>query len=109
MVGSRATGRPATVTTGRARCASTSSWHAATTVAYSAIKEIAGPEARVGLTHVFPWIHPAEKGGAFSEPLQAYWRWLVADHFLAKVRSSLDWLGVQYYYDSPVTHLPAGR
>ena len=77
--------------------------------AYSAIKEIAGPQARVGLTHVFPWIHPAEKGGAFSEPLQAYWRWLVADHFLSKVRSSLDWLGVQYYYDSPVTHLPARR
>ena len=37
-----------------------------------------------------------------SGPAQAYWRWIVADHFLGKVRSSLDWLGVQYYYDSPV-------
>jgi len=70
-------------------------------LAYSAIKDIAGSEARVGLTHVLPWIHPAEKGSAFSGAVQAYWRWLVADHFLGKVRGSLDWLGVQYYYDSP--------
>ena len=70
--------------------------------AYSAIKEIAGPGARVGLTHVMPWIHPAEKGALFSQPLAAYWRWLVADHFLDKVRGELDWLGVQYYYDTPV-------
>jgi beta-glucosidase/6-phospho-beta-glucosidase/beta-galactosidase len=71
-------------------------------LAYSAIKEVVGVQARVGLTHVLPWIHPAERGAMFSAPLQAYWRWLVAEHFLAKVRDSLDWLGVQYYYDSPV-------
>ena len=71
-------------------------------LAYSAIKETAGPGARVGLTHVMPWIHPAEKGSLFSQPLAAYWRWLVAHHFLDKVRSELDWLGVQYYYDTPV-------
>jgi beta-glucosidase len=71
-------------------------------LAYSAIKDIVGNQARVGLTHVLPWIHAAEKGSALSGPLQAYWRWLVAEHFLAKVRGSLDWLGVQYYYDSPV-------
>ena len=26
----------------------------------------------------------------------------MAHHFLDKVRSELDWLGVQYYYDTPV-------
>lgn len=69
--------------------------------AYAAIKEEAGASARVGLTHVMPWAHPAEQYGWFSAGMQAYWRWLAAHHFLDKCRGSLDWLGVQYYYDSP--------
>lgn len=69
--------------------------------AYAAIKEVAGPDTRVGLTHVMPWAHPAHKRGMCSGPMQAYWRWLAAHHFLDKVADRIDWLGVQYYYDSP--------
>jgi beta-glucosidase len=68
---------------------------------YAAIKDVVGQEARVGLTHVMPWAHRAARGGALSGGMQAYWRWLAAHHFLDKVRGQLDWLGVQYYYDSP--------
>jgi beta-glucosidase len=69
--------------------------------ARAALKEIVGPEARVGLTHVLPWTHPAERGGRFSGPCQAYWKWLSDWNFLDRVAGDLDWLGVQYYTDLP--------
>ncbi|HSK47328.1 MAG TPA: family 1 glycosylhydrolase [Coriobacteriia bacterium] len=69
--------------------------------ARSAIKEMLGDSTAVGLTHVVPWAHPAQKGGAFSLATQMYWNWLGAWNFLDRVRGEMDWLGVQYYYDSP--------
>ncbi len=70
--------------------------------AYSAIKEIVGPGARVGLTHVLPWIHPAEKGGRLLRASAGVLALARRRPLPVKVRGSLDWLGVQYYYDSPV-------
>jgi len=69
--------------------------------ARSAIKELLGESTAVGLTHVIPWTHPTEKGGALSFACRWYWNWLGAWNFLDRVKGSLDWLGVQYYYDSP--------
>jgi beta-glucosidase len=70
--------------------------------AAAAIRELAGPDARVGLTHVMPWAHGvADAPGA---QLHAhYYNWAAAHHFLGKVADDLDWLGVQYYFDSPMT------
>ncbi len=73
--------------------------------AYAAIKHEAGESARVGLTHVMPWTHRAAVRGGFSAGMQAYWRWLGVHHFLDKCRGAMDWLGVQYYYDSPTRML----
>lgn len=70
-------------------------------LARAAIKEIVGEEARVGLTHVLPWAHAAERGGWLSGACQAYWTWLSDWNFLDRVRGDLDWLGVQYYLDVP--------
>jgi beta-glucosidase len=69
--------------------------------AYEAIKELCGSRARVGLTHVIPWTHPASEGGGLSGAYQAYWNWLGAWNFLDRIQHHVDWLGVQYYYDSP--------
>jgi beta-glucosidase len=69
--------------------------------ARSAIKELLGADTPVGLTHVFPWTHPAQRGGALSGACEAYWNWLSAWNFLDRVRDEFDWLGVQYYYDVP--------
>lgn len=70
-------------------------------LAYAALKDTLGPDSRVGLTHVMPWAHPAEKGGVLSGTMCRYWRWIMEHHFVDKVCDQLDWLGVQYYYDSP--------
>lgn len=69
--------------------------------AYAAIQELIGRDARVGLTHVILWAHPASTGGRLSSACQAYWDWLGAWNFLDRVRGHLDWLGVQYYNDGP--------
>ncbi len=69
--------------------------------AYDALRAELGPEARIGLTHVMPWAHPATRRGRFSGLHQAYYRWAGAEYFLDRVRDRLDWLGVQYYHDSP--------
>lgn len=69
--------------------------------ARAAIKELLGEEASVGLTHVLAWPHPAERGGALSGVTQWWWRLIGNDLFLDRVGAETDWLGVQYYYDSP--------
>ena len=71
--------------------------------AYAAIRELAGPDARVGLTHVMPWAHAAAgASAALTAPHRAFFHWEAANFFLGKVRDELDWLGVQYYYDTPM-------
>lgn len=69
--------------------------------AYEVIKHHCGQDARVGLTHVIPWTHPASEGGRLSGACEVFWNWLGAWDFLDRVKGRLDWLGVQYYYDSP--------
>jgi beta-glucosidase len=69
--------------------------------AYAAIRELAGPSARVGLTHVMPRAHAAA-GAHLTGPHRAFFHWEAAHHFLDKVAGSLDWLGVQYYFDTPM-------
>jgi beta-glucosidase len=72
--------------------------------AYAAIRELAGPGARIGLTHVMPWAHPASGTNAALVAGHAmFFHWEAAHYFLGKVRNDLDWLGVQYYYDTPMT------
>ncbi len=71
--------------------------------ARSAIKSVLGEDTVVGLTHVLAWPHAADEGGRFSVPMQAWWNWLSNDLFLDMVARDLDWLGVQYYHDSPTT------
>jgi beta-glucosidase len=70
--------------------------------AAGAIRELVGPSARVGLTHVMPWAHPVP-GAPFADVHSRYYHWAVAHHFLDKVADTLDWLGVQYYFDTPMT------
>ena len=71
--------------------------------ASAAIHELAGPNARVGLTHVMPWAHPAANASvALTAPHRTFFHWEAAHFFLDKVRHDLDWLGVQYYYDTPM-------
>lgn len=69
--------------------------------ARAAIRELLGESTPVGLTHVVPWTHPAERSGGFSAGCIAFWDWLTTFAFLDKVRGDFEWLGVQYYYDSP--------
>lgn len=69
--------------------------------ARNAIKEIAGEDASVGITHVLAWPHPAEKGGRLSALTRWWWSLIGNDFFLDQLRGRMDWLGVQYYYDSP--------
>lgn len=69
--------------------------------ARNAIKEAVGDSARVGLTHVIPWMHPAENIGLLAGPCITYWNWLGYTRFVDQVVQDLDWLGVQYYHDSP--------
>lgn len=71
--------------------------------ARNAIHDVVGPAARVGLTHVLPWVHPASTGAGVWKPHAAWYRWMAAWAFLDRVRGELDWLGVQYYYDVPTT------
>jgi len=69
-----------------------------------AIKELLGEQTEVGLTHVIPWAHPA---GRRSRILTAgsllYWNWLGWTNFLDRLAGEMDWLGVQYYSDTPCT------
>lgn len=65
------------------------------------IRAAIGEGTPVGLAHVMAWPHPAEHGGGFSTPMIALWNLLANDLFLDMVASDLDWLGVQYYHDSP--------
>lgn len=59
-------------------------------------------DARVGLTHVMPWAHPAAgASAALTPPHRTFSYWEAAHYFPRKVRNQLDWLGVQYYYDTP--------
>lgn len=69
--------------------------------ARAAIREVLGESTQVGLTHVLAWTHPAEKGGALSLGQRIWWQFLANDLFLDMVASQMDWLGVQYYHDSP--------
>lgn len=68
-----------------------------------AIKELLGEHTPVGLTHVIPWAHPARRWGRFSGASMLYWNWLGWTNFLDRVRGHMDWLGVQYYSDTPCT------
>lgn len=70
-------------------------------LARAAIREKLGDKTPVGLTHVLAWPHPAQKGGRFSAPMIAWWNLLANDMFLDMVMPHADWLGVQYYHDSP--------
>jgi beta-glucosidase len=72
-------------------------------MARKAIKEELGEGVPVGLTHVLAWPHPAEKGGHFSAPMCAWWNFLANDLFLDRAAPHCDWLGAQYYHDSPAT------
>lgn len=69
--------------------------------ARSVIKATLGSDTPVGLTHVMAWTHAARTGGRLSGPLCRYWDWLGAWNFLDRVADDLDWLGMQYYMDSP--------
>lgn len=69
-----------------------------------AIKAILGESTPVGLTHVIPWAHPAVgRHRALVAGSLLYWNWLGWTNFLDRVRTQLDWLGVQYYSDTPCT------
>ncbi len=71
--------------------------------AYAAIRELAGDRACIGLTHVMPWAHPAQGvSSALTAPHRTFFHWEAAHFFLDKVRGELDWLGVQYYFDTPM-------
>ncbi|HET6352481.1 MAG TPA: family 1 glycosylhydrolase [Coriobacteriia bacterium] len=70
-------------------------------LARAAIKQACGNETGVGLTHVFAWPHAASDGGALSAPMQIFWDWLANDLFMDRVQGVTDWIGVQYYHDSP--------
>ncbi|MDR3686010.1 MAG: family 1 glycosylhydrolase [Coriobacteriia bacterium] len=70
--------------------------------ARGAIRDVLGPQTSVGLTHVMPWAHPA--AGSWGSGLRRrLYHWEGAHAFLSLVGSDLDWLGVQYYYDAPMT------
>ena len=81
--------------------ASTSSWPRVTACALLGDQGDRGPgDAR--RTHARDALDaPRREGRAFSGPLAAYWNWLCAWNFLDRCAASLDWLGVQYYYDTP--------
>lgn len=66
-----------------------------------AIKAVCGDSTPVGLTHVLAWPHPAKRGGRFSGPMIAWWNLCANDMFLDMVMPETEWLGVQYYHDSP--------
>jgi beta-glucosidase len=69
--------------------------------ARAAIREVLGGDQPVGLTHMFIWTHPAEKGGLFSARVVARLNFLANDLFMGLIASDVDWLGVQYYVDCP--------
>lgn len=69
--------------------------------ARSAIKEHVGEHASVGITHVLAWPHAAKRNGGLSLPAQMWWKWISEDLFLDQVAHSTDWLGAQYYHDTP--------
>jgi beta-glucosidase len=73
--------------------------------ARSAIKEECGEERAVGVAHLLVWPHPAERGGRFSAGMVAWWQFLSNHLFLDMVAPHADWLGVQYYHDSPARFL----
>lgn len=66
-----------------------------------AIRDVLGANVPVGLTHLIAWPHPAEKDGRFSAGMVAWWNFISNDLFLDMVHKDIDWLGVQYYHDSP--------
>jgi beta-glucosidase len=65
------------------------------------IRHHVGDSASVGLTHVLAWPHPALQGGGLSALTRWWWALIGNDLFLDQLRGEMDWLGVQYYYDSP--------
>lgn len=69
--------------------------------ARDAIRELLGENVEVGLTHVVPWCHPADGWGVLAGANVGFWNWLTTFAFLDRLRGRMDWLGVQYYYDSP--------
>lgn len=69
--------------------------------ARAAIRDVCGPAAKVGLTHVMPWVHRAA-GSWGSWPRQRFYQWQAVHAFLDQVQGDIDWLGVQYYYDTPI-------
>lgn len=66
-----------------------------------AIKDVLGNETPVGLTHLLAWPHAAQTRGRFSAGTVMMWNLLANDLFLNMVAKHTDWLGVQYYHDSP--------
>lgn len=74
---------------------------AAHVAARAAIKESLGDHVEVGVTHLVMWVHPAEQGGRFSWFTRRWWEWIGNELFLDMVGPHIDWLGVQYYHDTP--------
>jgi beta-glucosidase len=71
-------------------------------LARNAIKRVVGEDTPVGLTHLFSWVHPADGVGPLAAFAHARWDFFVNVAFPDMVRHEIDWLGVQYYFDTPV-------